>query len=533
MSSQQQQAPQLQQEQTQQRQSQQRRPSVEKQSENYTTDIQIIDIIAKIMADKTVPIEIKNKKIGDEKIKMAQSLIKPNMKNISKYIKTEKTNGITYYYLDMSDGKDKPKKTIAFDTKSQAEEAFKQVIIAHAKKVTEETFTRCKEKLGNTPEYLIKHELQAKKEEIYKQEAELRFQQTQLLSQKQSIDKQLIDSTTELQSKINLYNSSTQRTFDAAKTRLKMTESELKTEIKSQNDKNLVDAQRNTTEAIKKTGELIDKTMREAHDMTIAANVQNREAITSAIGETGRLIQISAEDAKKAAENASKSGEAIKFALDKVNEDIKKGASDAMTAAAEAKNLSEKQLDKQKEINAAVTAMNEAVVAASDKAEKGVTMLRGEIEKVGSELRDIKELLGNKLDTLAEAFKTDKTVEITPDILNGIFDNFLTCSAGFPWMMKKEYYSYPLHHTDNETLDQLEDIYSRNFSRTYTTPSSKDYLQCAGAYNNGEGRHKLSLYDFNTMLKMNGLPQIDWSDPNRNNGVYSRFGAVASESYIR
>jgi len=499
-----------------------------KQSGKYTSPIQIIDEIAKIKADETTSIPEKNKKIRELKEKMFVSRIEEYKKNMSKYMKTVKQDGENFYCLDMTGGTNPESNLKGFDTEKKREKAFIEIIEMHAKNEVIKIFDECKNKV--TPAYVDVFKHYDKKEEIDKQKAQLKFQETQLVEQKERLDAEITKTTAKLQSNINLYNSLNKQEFKMATTKAQMARADLEAAIKNQNDKNLVNAQKATTDAIKKTGELMDKTMRESHAMTIAANAQNREAITSAIGETGRLIKISAEDAKKAAENASRSGDAIKSTLQALSEDSKKAAADAMTAAAEANKLSEKQLAKQEETKAAVTAMNEAVVAASDKAEYSATMLRSEIEKVGSELRDIKELLGNKLDTLAEAFKTDKTVEITPDILDGIFDNFLTCSFGYRWMMKKEYYNYR-HDTDNETLKQLEEIYSRKFNRTYTNPSFKDYLQCEGAYGNGEGRHKLSLYDFNTMLKMNGLPQIDWSDPNKNNGVFSRFGAVASESY--
>ena len=530
MSSQQQQysqREQTQREQTQQQQSRQLQPSVKKQSGKYTTDKPIIDEIAKLKVNKTMSREEKNKEVEKQKFKMIKSLIDDKVNDPEKYIKTVTQDGKTSYYLNLSGRKDTPTNAAVetFNTMSDAKEALIDIIVAHASKVTDETFDRCNDELDKNPEYLTKFKLQPKKEEIDKREAELKLLQTKLLSQKQRIDKQIIDSTAELQSKINLYNSSTQRTFDAAKMELKMTQSDLTTARKNQNDRNLVIAQQATTDAIKKTAELMNQTMRESHDMTIAANAENSKAITSAIVISAEDAKKAAEDAKKAAENAAND---MNSNLGKLSEASKKAAADAMTAAEEANKLSTAQLAKQQEMNAAVNAMNKAVVAASDRAERGVAMLGNKIEEIGSELRDIKELLGNKLDTLAEAFKRDEPVEITPDILNGIFDNFLDCSAGYKWMMKKNNHMYG--HTDSITLNQLQQFYHRkyNYDQIY---ASRDYLQCAGPYNNGNGMHTLSLYDFNTMLIMNNLPQIDWSDPDGRLGIHSKFGDVASEPY--
>lgn len=531
MSSQQQQSQQHQQQQQQQQQTQQRQPSVEKQSENYGTDKQIIDIIAKLKGNTTMSIEEKLFLEKKEKNKMANSLIEAKLKNKSKYIKTMKQDGKTYYYLDLSGGKDTPTDVVVvYDTMAQAEEAFNQVITDHAKKVTKETFKRCKGELENTPAYLTNLELQNKKEEIDKQEAELKFQQTQLVAQKQSLDEEITKTTAKLVTHIDMFYKLNKQESQMATTKAQMAQADLNAAIKDQNDKNLVKAQQATTEAITEAGKSMKQAISETHDKTMAANVQNRDAITSAIGETGRLIQSSAEDAKKAAENAAN---AINSTLQALSQDSKKAAADAMTAAAEANKLSEKQLAKQEETKAAVTAMNEAVVAASDKAEYSATMLRSEIEKVGSELIDIKELLGNKLDTLAEAFKTDKTVEITPDVLDGILDEFLQCSSGFSWRLIK-HSNPPLGYslagtngveTDRYTTQQLKESIHGRYNPLYFPKKSYDYLHCDG------GTHYMCLYDFNDMLKMNGLPQIDWSDPKRTNGVFSRFGVVADQPY--
>jgi uncharacterized FlaG/YvyC family protein len=205
-------------------------------------------------------------------------------------------------------------------------------------------------------------------------------------------------------------------------------------------------------------------------------------------------------------------------------DDAADNASAAAAAAAAAAELQAALKVNSENTNAAINELNKTVVAVAKDAEAAQVKLREDVAKIADGLEKIKEELNKNLNKLAEAAAKDPTVQMTPKDLSDIFDNFLTCSAGYRWKMQIVYGGYG-QDTDHTTLTQLEGIYSKKFDRNRRTPS-KDYLRCDG------GTHTLSLYDFNMMLKMNGLPQIDWKDTNNYYGIYNKFGFTASESYI-
>lgn len=449
-----------------------------KQSGNYTSDIQIIDIIAKIMTDKTLNSAEKNKKINLEKGKMFDSRIKGYIKNKDNYMKTVTNRGIISYCLDMTGGTNPQSKLNQFDTKEKREEAFNEIISMHAKDETNKIFARCKQKLDSNPAYLEVFKHAVEKAEIMKQETELIYQKTKLVSQKQTLDKEIAETTAKLVTQIDIYNKSSEREFQMAKTAVKTAQADLNTAIQNQNAQALLNAQKQNTDAVKNMGRAITNGLA---TVTVAIN---NAAVAAA---------------DDAADNAS-------------------------AAAAAAAELQAALKVNSENTNAAINDLNKTVVAVAKDAEAAQAKLRKEVANIADELKKIKEELNKNLNKLADAAAKDPTVQMTPKDLSDIFDNFLTCSAGYAWQMQIVYVGYG-QDTDYITLNQLEGIYNKKFDRNRGRPS-KDYLRCKG------NTHTLSLYDFNMMLKMNGLPQIDWKDTNNYYGIYNKFGFTASESYI-
>jgi hypothetical protein len=448
-----------------------------KQSGNYTSDIQIIDILAKIMTDKTMNLTEKNKQINLKKQEMYNSLIKGYIK--SNYIKKNTRRGKTSYSIDIYGGTNpESKQLLTFDTMEQAEEAYNKAISILAKKDTNDIFAICKQKLDSNPEYLEVFKHAVEKAEIMKQETELIYQKTKLVSQKQSLDKEIAETTAKLVTQIDIYNKSSEREFQMAKTAVKTAQADLNTAIQNQNAQALLNAQKQNTDAVKNMGRAITNGLA---TVTVAIN---NAAVAAA---------------DDAADNAS-------------------------AAAAAAAELQAALKVNSENTNAAINELNKTVVAVAKDAEAAQVKLREDVAKIADGLEKIKEELNKNLNKLAEAAAKDPTVQMTPKDLSDIFDNFLTCSAGYRWKMQIVYGGYG-QDTDHTTLTQLEGIYSKKFDRNRRTPS-KDYLRCDG------GTHTLSLYDFNMMLKMNGLPQIDWKDTNNYYGIYNKFGFTASESYI-
>lgn len=226
-----------------------------KQSGNYTSDI---DEIAKIMSDETTSIPEKNKQIKLKKQEIYNSLIKGYIKNKSNYMKTvTKPGKPTLYCIDISGGTNPQIELCAFNTEEEAEQQFNEYISMRSKKDTNDIFAICKEKLDSNPAYLEGFKLAHKKAEIMKQETELIYQKTKLVAQKQSLDKEIAETTAKLVTQIDIYNKSSEREFQMAKTAVKTAQADLNTAIQNQNAQALLNAQKQNTDAVKNMGRAI------------------------------------------------------------------------------------------------------------------------------------------------------------------------------------------------------------------------------------------------------------------------------------